>query len=781
MGSVASSARRWFEERFGPDPLAPLRKKQVPLHRHTVWYYLGGMTLFLFFIQVATGILLLLYYRASPGEAFESVQFIMTKVQFGWLIRGLHAWAANLLILIAMLHMFSTFFLKAYRKPRELTWVTGCILFFLFLGFGFSGYLLPWNELAFFATKVGTEMMAAVPVIGGWLLTLFRGGEEVTGATLTRFFGFHVAVFPALTTLVIAAHLLLVQHLGMSVPPKVEANYRGSSHSPATQPFFPNFLLRDLIGWYIALGVLAALAALDPWELGVKADPFAPTPAGIKPEWYFLFLFETLKLLPAKLLWIEGEQFGVLVFAVAAGLWVLVPFLDRNPEGRSGRIFTALGVCRSGGGEGKTMHLRVVPAVFLALVGVAGLVPAALAQEEPAKPIDSCLDCHSLLEDQATRDFVNDIHHARALGCAGCHGGDPTAEDMPAAMNPAKGFIGVPTRRQIPQLCAHCHSDGAFMRAYNPSLRTDQLAQYRTSIHGRRLRQGDTKVAVCTDCHGVHVIRPASSPRSQVHPLALPETCARCHSNSDYMNPYEIATDQLNEYGTSVHFRTLEGGDLSAPTCATCHGNHGAAPPGVASVERVCGTCHVFQEQLFDQSPHKSAWEELGLATCITCHSNHRIEPTSDALTGVGEEALCVTCHLEDDPGWETAEHIHGALTQLDAALQDAAAILDRAERAGMEVGEARVIQANAQEQLIKARVEVHAFSAARVEETTENGLEFSRQAHQAGQEALAELAFRRKGLALSLVIIVLVVLSLWLVIRRLERRKPPAQSASGP
>ncbi|MBI4467628.1 MAG: cytochrome bc complex cytochrome b subunit [Acidobacteria bacterium] len=344
MASQLERLLRWYDERFGDLVGHLVEKKTIPRHRHTLWYYLGGMTLFLFFVQVATGILLLLYYRPSPGEAFESVQFIMTQVRFGWLVRGLHAWAGNLLIATAMLHMFSTFFLKAYRKPRELTWVTGCLLFFLFLGLGFSGYLLPWNELAFFATKVGTEMMAAVPLIGHWMLIVFRGGEEVTGATLTRFFGFHVAVLPLLTTAVLAAHLFLVQHFGMSVSPGVERAYRASGIPVPVLPFFPNFLLRDLIGWYVALGVLAALAALDPWGLGIKADAFAPTPAGIKPEWYFLFLFQTLKLLPAKLLWIEGEQFGVLVFGAAAGLWVLVPFLDHNPEGRSGRIFTALGV-----------------------------------------------------------------------------------------------------------------------------------------------------------------------------------------------------------------------------------------------------------------------------------------------------------------------------------------------------------------------------------------------------------------------------------------------------
>src|SRR5574340_1339951 len=223
--------RNWLDERFGWDELlAPLRHKTVPIHRYSYFYFLGGITLFLFGVQVTTGILLLLYYRPSANEAFESVKYITTQVQFGWLIRSIHSWSANLMIFTAFAHMFSVLFLRAYRKPRELTWISGAVLLFLAMGFGFSGYLLPWNTLAFFATKVGTEVAGQVPVIGKWLVIFLRGGEDVTGATLTRFFGFHVALLPGITTLMLAIHLALIQRQGISVPPGMESAGRALSY-----------------------------------------------------------------------------------------------------------------------------------------------------------------------------------------------------------------------------------------------------------------------------------------------------------------------------------------------------------------------------------------------------------------------------------------------------------------------------------------------------------------------------------------------------------------------
>jgi len=334
--TTSAALLKWLDGRLGLEALRHIAtEKEVPVHRHSIWYYFGGMTLFLFAIQVMTGILLLLYYRPSAETAFESVQFIVTQVRFGWLIRSIHSWSANLLVATLFVHMFSVYLLRAYRPPRELTWLSGVLLLFLGLGFGFSGYLLPWNTLAFFATKVGTQIAGVVPLVGTFLMRFLRGGNDVTGATLTRFYGFHVAILPALVTGLLTLHVLLVQRHGMSVPDDVK-------QPTPTMKFFPNFFLRDLMGWLIALGLLAALAAIAPWELGEKADPFAPAPAGIRPEWYFMFMFQTLKLIPAKIGFIDGEVLGVIVFGVAGLALLLAPFVDNRPV-RS-RVLTGLGV-----------------------------------------------------------------------------------------------------------------------------------------------------------------------------------------------------------------------------------------------------------------------------------------------------------------------------------------------------------------------------------------------------------------------------------------------------
>jgi cytochrome b6 len=330
----------WLDDRVGLAPVSELaRKKEVPIHRHTIWYYLGGMSLFLFLCQLFSGVLLLFYYRPSAGEAYESVQFIMAEVEFGWLVRSLHAWAANLMVFTVFIHLFSVFLLKAYRAPRDLTWMSGMLLFVLTLAFGFTGYLLPWNELAYFATKVGTEIVGVVPLVGGFVRNLARGGEDVTGATLTRFYAIHVAILPAFMILLVGLHLMLVQRHGMSVPPDVERD--GSTRG--SMKFVPGFLMRDIVGWLVALALLAALAAFFPAHLGDKADPFAPAPAGIKPEWYFMYMFHTLKLIPSHILGLEGEMLGVLGFGLAGAFLLLLPLFDRKRgAGEASRLFTVI-------------------------------------------------------------------------------------------------------------------------------------------------------------------------------------------------------------------------------------------------------------------------------------------------------------------------------------------------------------------------------------------------------------------------------------------------------
>jgi cytochrome b6 len=343
-------AYQWVDERFRINALVEyMESKKVPQHSHSAFYYLGGMTLFLFLMQVGTGILLLMYYRPGADSAYESVRFIISEVEFGWLIRSLHSWSANLMVLFAFLHMFTVFFTRAYRRPRELTWYTGIGILALTMTFGFSGYLLPWNELAFFATRVGTGMAGAVPVIGDYLLVIMRGGEEVTGATIGRFFGLHVAILPAAFTILLTLHLIFVQRQGMSEP-VAWANKKPEAKRYIK--FFPDFALRDALVWLILLNLLGLLAVIFPdgigvvhWPLGAKADPFGAPPAVIRPEWYFMFAFQALKMIPAHVLFIEGELFGMGLFGLGGLLWVLVPYMDRgNAEARQPRWIVGFGV-----------------------------------------------------------------------------------------------------------------------------------------------------------------------------------------------------------------------------------------------------------------------------------------------------------------------------------------------------------------------------------------------------------------------------------------------------
>lgn len=413
--------------------------------------------------------------------------------------------------------------------------------------------------------------------------------------------------------------------------------------------------------------------------------------------------------------------------------------------------------------------MRVVQTALIVLIFLLWAASPGVTAETP----NTCVDCHSALEGQlhvTAEEFAQNIHAQKGLTCASCHGGDPTSADN--AMSRQAGFRGKIDRRRIPEVCGSCHSDAAYMRQFNPSLRTDQLNQYRTSVHGKRLAAGDAKVAVCTDCHSVHDIRPPADPRSTVNPVNVATTCKRCHSDREYMKGYSISTEQFAGYSTSVHHEALaERGDLSAPTCTTCHGNHGAAPPGVATVQNVCSTCHVFQAQLFDASVHKKAFDSAKLPGCVTCHSNHRIEHPSDEMVGTGTKSVCTSCHTDGDPGFAAASEIHTRLASLEQSIARSDEILNRAQGGGMEVGAAQLDLNQARDALTKARVSVHSFKPDRVQEDVRGGITVADKTYAAGQQALHERNYRRMGLSISIFAILVTLVGLGFFIRTMEGR----------
>jgi hypothetical protein len=268
-------------------------------------------------------------------------------------------------------------------------------------------------------------------------------------------------------------------------------------------------------------------------------------------------------------------------------------------------------------------------------------------------------------------------------------------------------------------------------------------------------------------------MRAASDPASSVHPMRVAEMCGRCHADAIYMQSYRIPTDQLQQYQESVHWHTLSvQGDLSAPTCNTCHGNHGAAPPGVSWVGNICGQCHAVQADFFNHSAHAAILVTLGVPGCAVCHTNHAIRATHDEMLGLGASAVCTTCHSTADTGGKVAVEMRQRLDTLQQAYDQARNILLRAEHAGMEVSQAQFELQEGQTALIKARAAIHTFTVATVQEAIEPGLSVSTKAYERGVKALDELRFRRTGLGVSVLIILAIIVGLRAKIRQLERRE---------
>jgi hypothetical protein len=406
---------------------------------------------------------------------------------------------------------------------------------------------------------------------------------------------------------------------------------------------------------------------------------------------------------------------------------------------------------------------------------------SAWAQSPPLKPppaINGCIECHTALDDPRitppVKLFADDVHAKAGFTCVFCHGGDARQEDQEKAHDPAKGFIGKPKPREIPEICGKCHSDPALMKQYDPSQRVDQLAEYRTSGHGKKLAAGDTTVAQCASCHGAHGIQPVKDSRSPVSPTKVAQTCNRCHGDAALMTAHKLPSDPYEKWSRSVHYRArVEKADLSAPTCNSCHGNHGAAPPQVGSVANVCGTCHVTFADQFKLSPHWEPFKDMGLPGCVACHENHEIVKPSEAFLAEGDQSKCSSCHETGSAGARAAAALRADLVGLDGEIRRATKLVDRAAEAGMEVSKVRFDLVAASSALTKARSQVHLFRPSAVHVAVAEGLVVARKAASGGEAKLKERDFRQRGLFVSLGLILLSIVALIVRIRERDRRFP--------
>lgn len=385
----------------------------------------------------------------------------------------------------------------------------------------------------------------------------------------------------------------------------------------------------------------------------------------------------------------------------------------------------------------------------------------------------TCVSCHAGLDDETqsrvVSEWENSIHAERDVGCAACHGGDPNVEEINASMSPAAGYVGVPNHEEIPGSCASCHSDPRLMRQYD--LPTDQFAKYQESVHGRALyEEGDTNVATCVECHGAHEVREVNDPGADVYPTNVPQMCADCHADEQLMAPYDIPTNQYSLYQDSVHgIALLERQDLRAPSCATCHGTHGAAPPGFEEVANVCGSCHSATQDYYVKGVHAKAGEAG--PECVTCHGRYDVTDPDESLFVGTQERHCGSCHPPDSATGQRVlqfrDHIVAAANQLEGAES----LVQEAASRGMIVAREEAQLSEARTGLITARAAQHQISLDVVSENTEASVEASEAVMESAEAKLSESVFRRQAMVIAVAAIAVTIGALYSIKRQLDRR----------
>lgn len=465
----------WLNERYD---LAGLRRalldREVP-DRLTWWHTLGSATLTVFVVQVVTGVVLATYYSASPDHAYDSIRFIQTQVPGGPLLRGIHHWSASAMVVLLLAHMVRVFAMGAYKYPREANWLVGVGLFVVVLAFSFTGYLLPWDQKAYWATQVGTSIAGTTPVIGGQLVSVLRGGSELGAATLSRFYAFHALWLPALFVLFAFLHVAAVIRQGIAPrtkaleegaprrtsDPEYPAYYREAyaATKKGGVRFYPDIIGKDMIVGTAIILLVVLLAAAFGSPLEAPADPtdsaYVP-----KPEWYFLPLYQLLKLVPGSLesLVAVGIPTGLLLALVA------LPFFDRRSTRNLVRRPVALA------------------SLVLILGGAGYLLGAAVSEGGPAVPPEVGRPLTSM--ERAGRALFrsqkcDDCHKIAGIG--GKKGTDLTEIGFHHSPAWLHSFIERP---------AIFRSDTTGMPAFGPPTLTHQqieeLAQYLASLRGKR-------------------------------------------------------------------------------------------------------------------------------------------------------------------------------------------------------------------------------------------------------------------------------------------------------
>lgn len=385
---------------------------------------------------------------------------------------------------------------------------------------------------------------------------------------------------------------------------------------------------------------------------------------------------------------------------------------------------------------------------------------------------NTCVSCHRKRggkHTQITEDWEESVHAVQGVGCVSCHGGDPTQKDFAASMSPEAGYLGPLPKEKIPGLCGSCHTRVDLMRPFD--LPTDQLDQYWQSQHGLALLDGDPNVATCFDCHDGHRVLKTSDPASEVYRSNEPAMCAGCHEDDDLMGPYHVPTGQYELYQKSVHGEALlQEQNLRAPTCSTCHGTHGAAPPGFQQVANVCGQCHAATQEYYMAGAHRTGMTGEAAPRCVTCHGRYDVKPaTRDLFVGT-EEGKCGSCHPPGSEIGGQVEAMYQALTEADEAFEQAEATIALATENRLILTEQEELLQQAGSPLIESQALQHTVNLADVRAKAEESLALSREAQASAEEAIGGLDTRRLGMIIAVVFILLTVVALVLIKIELDR-----------